>query len=301
MKQKQKKTRRYVIETVNLKNDDVLVISDPCYKVSDDTIFVKNFHEGKYFLILDVQESPFNEHVYLNESVYLVHEDYMQFPNADNEDERWQGMHYKACVDSGTLGIFKSEGYFKTHYEHFIDKEWYYKLPHIEMYEFNGNPIPLNLMLAHDSFSDSIIFSAHDDGAKDVYVETANWETVYIGINLCDNLIIPDEWFYYTGFEPTEKSEIIPDIETVPEKNENLKFSTKSEIEREHFFYVDGIKIVGDELPFDVKSLPNYQLINMITIDKDKTTNSIENIEVHYFKSERQVENYKRRNLIKEN
>lgn len=288
MKQ-QLKTRRYVIETVNLKNDDVLVVSDPCYKFSENTIVIKNFREGKYFFILDVQQSPFNEHVYLNESVYLVHEDYMQFPNADNENERWQGMYYKACVDSGTLGIFKSEGYFNTHCERFIDKDWYCKLKYDEPYKFNGNPTPLNLMLSHDEKSEGIVFSAHNDGVKDVYVETANLETVYIGINLCGNLIIPDEWFYYDGFEPTEVSEVA--------HNEPVekKFSTKYTIEREYFFYVDGMKMVGGDLPFDVKSLPNYQLINLITIDKDKITDSIENIEVHYFKSERQVENYKKR------
>lgn len=288
------KTRRYVIETVNLKNDDILVISDPCYKFSENTIVVKNFHEGKYFLILDVQQSPFNKNVYLNESVYLVHEDYMQFPNADNEKERWQGAHYRAFVDSGTLGIFKADGYFKTHCVHFIDNDWYSKLKHNEAYAFNEKIIPLKLMLAHDEYSEGIVFSGHDDGVKDVYVETANWETVYIGINLCGNLIIPDEWFYYNGFEPTEQVEIVSDNEIVPEKNDNFKISTKSSIEREHFFYVDGIKIAGNELPFDVTSLPDYQLINVIKIDKDKVKNCIENIEVHYFKSKRQVENYKK-------
>ncbi len=291
MKQKLK-TKRYVLETIELNNEDKFVISDPCYKFNDDTIIVKNFLEGKYFLILDVQESPFNTNVYLNESVYLVHEDYMQFPNADNKEERWQGTHYKTFVDSGTLGIFKSEGYFNTHCERFIDKDWYSKLKYNELYKFNGNPIPLNLTLSHDEKSQGIIIAAHDDGVKDVYVETANWETVYVGINLCGNLIIPDEWFYYDGFEPTEKTE-----ETSYEIVEDVKekFSTKCTIEREYFFYVDGTKIVGGNLPFDVESLPNYQLINMITIDKDKITSSIENIEVHYFKSKNQVENYKKR------
>lgn len=297
MKQKLK-TRRYVLETIELKNEDKLVISDPCYKFNDDTIIVENFLEGKYFLILDVQESPFNKNVYLNESVYLVHEDYMQFPNADNEEERWQGRHYQASVDSGTLGIFKLEGYFNTHCERFIDKDWYSRLKYNERYMFNENLTPLNLMLSHDEKSEGIIFTAHDDGFKDVYVETANYNTVYIGVNTCGNLIIPDEWFYYKGFQPTEKTEETS-YEIVEDVKKNL--NTKCTIEREYFFYVDGMKIVGGNLPFDVKSLPNYQLINMIRIDKDEIKGSIENIEVHYFKSERQVENYKRRNLTKEN
>ena len=32
----------------------------------------------------------------------------------------------------------------------------------------------------------------------------------------------------------------------------------------------------------------------MITIDKDKVTGNIENMEVHYFKSRKQLENYKK-------
>lgn len=282
MKQKLK-TKRYVLETIELNNEDKFVISDPCYKFNDDTIIVKNFLEGKYFLILDVQESPFNTNVYLNESVYLVHEDYMQFPNADNKEERWQGTHYKTFVDSGTLGIFKSEGYFNTHCERFIDKDWYCKLKYNELYKFNGNPIPLNLTLTHDEKSQGIIIAANDDGVKDVYVETANWETVYVGINLCGNLIIPDETYYYEGYELDK------------EKN-RTKFNTKHTIEREYFFYTDGTKTIGGDLPFDVTSLPNYKLINVIMIDKDKVTEKIENIEIHYFKSQKQLENYKKRN-----
>lgn len=279
MKQ-QLKTKRYIIESINLKNEDKLVISDPCYKLSEDTLIATNFREGKYFLILDVQQSPFNKHIYLNESVYLVHEDYMQFPNANNKDERYQGRCFKTSVDSGSLGIFKKNGYLKTHCENFIDKDWYKNLIYNEQYTFNENP--LTLMLAHDKKSEGIIFSAHDDGTKDVYIETANSDIVYIAINLCGNLIIPDETYYYEGYKLDK------------EKN-RTKFNTKHTIEREYFFYIDGIKTTGDELPFNITSLPNYKLINVIMIDKDKVTGNIENMEVHYFKSQKQLENYKKR------
>lgn len=279
------KTRRYVLETIELKNEDKLVISDPCYKLSENTIIASNFCEGKYFLILDVQQSPFNKHVYLNESVYLVNEDYIQFTNANNKDERWQGRYIKTSVDSGTLGIFKENGFLKTHCKNFIDKDWYKNLIYNEQYIFNEKP--LTLMLSHDKESEGIIFSANNDGTKDVYIETVNSNIVYIAINLCGNLIIPDETYYYEGCELIDK-----------EKN-NTKFSTKHTIEREYFLYIDGIKRNGGELPFNITSLPNHKLINIIMIDKDKITGNIENMEVHYFKSERQVENYKRLNLKK--
>ena len=173
------KLKRYILGECITEGNDTLIISDPCYKISDKlNIKIPNLKPGKYLIWLDTEISPCNENFWLNAFVGFSHEsEIVGFENGITSNPDWDIIG-KALVDSGTLGIFLENGFNRTHSVDKVDKEWYRNLKHSQPY-FLGNTFNEDkkleistqekLQIVYDEISEGVIFSTCGDGTYNIY------------------------------------------------------------------------------------------------------------------------------------